>query len=190
MFGALRFTVDFASQAWRNRALESGSMTMPSLPLRLVATALLVASTAAVQAQYVWIEPNGTRQYSDRPPPPGTPANRILKSPGRAALSSPPNATAEPDAKEPTAAPTLAERDAAYRARTKARAEQAQKTEQEMQRERATAERCASARELQAQLASGTRIAQYDQSGERRYLSDSERAERTARANRALQDCR
>ena len=53
-----------------------------------------------------------------------------------------------------------------------------------------TAERCASARELQAQLASGTRIAQYDGAGERRYMSDGERAERTARVNRALQDCR
>lgn len=163
---------------------------MPSLRLRLAATALLLTAVAGAQAQYVWIEPNGTRQYSDRPPPPGTPTNRILKSPGRALPAPTQAAQTAPEAKPAKAAPTLPERDAAYRERAKARAEQEQKTEENMRSERATAERCASARELQAQLASGTRIAQYDGAGERRYMSDAERAERTARVNRALQDCR
>ena len=165
-------------------------MTMPSLRLRLATTTFFLLIGAAAQAQYVWIEPNGTRQYSDRPPPPGTPASRILKAPARALPPSTPDAQTGPQAKPAEAAPTLAKRDAAYRERTKARVEQEQKTEQNMQRERATAERCASARALQAQLASGTRIAQYDTAGERRYMSDAERAERTARVNRALQDCR
>ena len=166
-------------------------------PFRLAATALLLFAATCAHAQYVWIEPNGTRQYSDRPPPPGTPASRILKSPGRAALAPASRAQPAPEATPanapPTPAnaqPTLAERDAAYRARVKARTEQAQKTDQQTQLERASAERCASAREQQAQLASGVRIALYDKNGERSYLSDAERAERSARAGRALQDCR
>ena len=163
---------------------------MPSLRLRLAATTLFLLIGAAAQAQYVWIEANGTRQYSDRPPPPGTPASRILKSPGRAALAPPSNPQLAPEATPLKTPPTLAERDAAYRERVKARTEQAQKTEQQTQLERASAERCASAREQQAQLASGVRIALYDKNGERSYLSDAERAERAARAGRALQDCR
>jgi len=161
-------------------------------PLRLAASALLLFAATGAHAQYVWIEPNGTRQYSDRPPPPGTPASRILKSPGRAALAPAPASSPQlaPEATPAKAPPTLAERDAAYRERVKARTEQAQKTDQQTQDERANAERCASAREQQAQLASGTRIALYDKNGERSYLSDAERAERSARAGRALQDCR
>lgn len=149
--------------------------------------ALLFLAAAGVQAQYVWIEPNGTRQYSDRPPPPGTPANRILKAPGRVLLPPAPVEEAAPAAKP---APTLAEREAAYRERSKLRTEQERKDEEETKRQRALAERCATARENQAQLASGTRIAQYGQDGERRYLSDEERSARMARANQALQDCR
>ena len=160
---------------------------MLSNRLRGTFAALLFLAAAGAQAQYVWIEPNGTRQYSDRPPPPGTPANRILKAPGRALLPPAPVEQSAPAAKP---APTLAEREAAYRERTQQRAEQERKDEEESKKQRAMAERCATARENQAQLASGTRIAQYGQDGERRYLSDEERSARMARANQALQDCR
>ena len=160
---------------------------MPLHRLRVAAATLFLLATAVAQAQYVWIEPNGTRQYSDRPPPPGTPASRILKAPGRALL---PPAPAEGNAPTARPAPTLAERDAAYRERVKARDEQERKDEEAARKERALAERCETARQNQAALASGTRIAQYGADGERRYLSDEERAERMARANRALQDCR
>ena len=169
---------------------SSDTHRMTMHPLRLAATALLLFAATCAHAQYVWIEPNGTRQYSDRPPPPGTPASRILKSPGRAALAPASRAQLAPEATPAKAPPTLAERDAAYRERVKARTEQAQKADQQTQLERASAERCALAREQQAQLASGTRIALYDKNGERSYLSDAERAERSARAGRALQDCR
>ena len=166
---------------------------MPLHRPRVAAATLLLSLLAAAgaQAQYVWIEPNGTRQYSDRPPPPGTPASRILKAPGRTVLPSAPaeetGFNASPAARP---APTLAERDAAYRERAKARGEQERKEEEAARKERALAERCETARQNQAALASGTRIAQYGADGERRYLSDQERAERMARADRALQDCR
>jgi len=164
---------------------------MPCHRLHLTAAALFLLAAAGAQAQYVWIEPNGTRQYSDRPPPPGTPASRILKAPGRAALAPAPAEEAEPGAKATAKpAPTLTERDAAYRERIKARGEQERKDEEAARKERALAERCETARQNAAALASGTRIAQYGADGERRYLTDEEKAERMARANRALQDCR
>ena len=166
---------------------------MPHLPLRALCAALLLAAATAAQAQYAWIGPNGTRQYSDRPPPPGTPASRILKSPGRPAPAPVAEASASDTAPRPAeakAAPTLAERDAAFRERGKARVEQEQKSQEESQRQRQLAERCAAARETQAQLASGIRIAQVAQNGERSTMSDEERAVRTEKVNRTLQECR
>ena len=176
---------------------------MSQLPYRALGATLLFLAATAAQAQYVWIGPGGTRQYSDRPPPPGTPASKIVKAPGRAnpelaPAPSPPAATpVEPVTTDPAAKPlppkgppTLAEQEAAYRARTKARDEANLKAQEEAQRARQLAERCNAARETQAQLASGTRIARYVQDGQKSYMTDAERAARSAQVNQALQDCR
>jgi hypothetical protein len=174
---------------------------MSQLPYRALGATLLFLAATAAQAQYVWIGPGGTRQYSDRPPPPGTPASKIVKAPGRAApepAPAPPaampadGAVSDPTAKPlpPKGPPTLAEQEAAYRARTKARDEANLKAQEEAQRARQLAERCNAARETQAQLASGTRIARYGQDGQKSYMTDAERATRAAQVNQALQDCR
>jgi len=167
---------------------------MPLLSRTTLGALLLLAATAA-HAQYVWIGPNGTRQYSDRPPPPGTPASKIVKAPGRPAFDAQaPAADAAADApskpEDAKAPPTLAERDAAFRERSKARAEQEQKDLQEATRQRRLAEHCAAARETQAQLDSGIRIAKIGPDGEKTYMSDEEKAARNERVRRALQECR
>ncbi len=176
---------------------------MSQMPYRALGATLLFLAATAAQAQYVWIGPGGTRQYSDRPPPPGTPASKIVKAPGRAApelapTPALPSATpVEPVATDPAAKPmppkgppTLAEQEAAYRARNKARDEANLKAQEEAQRARQLAERCSAARETQAQLASGTRIARYGQDGQKSYMSDADRGARAAQVNQALQDCR
>lgn len=174
---------------------------MSQMPYRALGATLLFLAATAAQAQYVWIGPGGTRQYSDRPPPPGTPASKIVKAPGRAApelAPAPPAATptdgtaTDPAAKPmpPKGPPTLAEQEAAYRARTKARDEASLKAQEDAQRVRQLAERCNAARETQAQLASGSRIARYGQDGQKSYMTDAERATRAAQVNQALQDCR
>lgn len=155
----------------------------PHTLLRPLAAALLLLAAAGAQAQYAWIGANGTRQYSDKPPPPGTPADKILKAPRSYA----PPAPAPADTKGP---PTLAEREQAYQERNKTRAEEQLNAEQEALQKKQLAERCAAARETQAQLASGMRIAQVDRNGERSYMSDGERAARSERVRQALQDCR
>jgi hypothetical protein len=178
---------------------------MSHSPCRALGAALLFCVASAVHAQYVWIGPDGTRQYSDRPPPPGTPAGKIVKAPGRATAAPAPAAlpasevsagetaaVTDPTAKppQPTGPSTLAKQEAAFRERTKAREEQERKIQEEAQQQRQLAERCTSARSAQAQLASGTRIARYGQDGEKRYLSDAERAAQAEQINRALQGCR
>jgi len=166
---------------------------MPLLSRHALAALLLFAATAA-HAQYVWIGPNGTRQYSDRPPPPGTPASKILKAPGRPAMEAPPSAesTAATPAETRDAAspPTLAQQEAAFRERSKARAEQEQKSQEEAERRRRLAEHCAAARETQASLSSGIRVARVGPDGEKTYMSDEEKAVRSEQVRRALEECR
>lgn len=153
--------------------------------------ALLFCAATAAHAQYVWIGPDGTRQYADRPPPPGTPASKILKAPGRPALE-PSTSAAEPPtaAKDVVRPPTLAEQEAAFRERSKARAEQERKTQEDAERRRRLAEHCAAARETQASLASGMRVTRVGPDGEKAYMSDEEKAARSEQVKRALQECR
>ena len=105
-----------------------------------------VAVSAPALAQYSWIDDHGTRVFSDRPPPPGTPPSRILKAP-RSASAAEPTATAEPA--KPTA-PTLADRDADFRKRAAERDADGRKAAEEAQRTADNAAQCAAARRSRA----------------------------------------
>jgi hypothetical protein len=164
-----------------------------SSPLRLFGGAALLLVAGLAQAQYVWIDAKGLRQYSDRPPPPSTPPAKIIQSPQAVALAievPPAPAPADPKAQPKKGAPTLAEREADFRKRKQDGAEQDKKAAEEAQRKQAQLENCASARQYKAQLESGIRIADTGADGERGYISDAERTTRLARANRVLADCR
>jgi type IV secretory pathway VirB10-like protein len=167
--------------------------------LRLLAGAALLLAVGAAQAQYAWINANGTREYSDRPPPPAVPRSKILKAPKGSALlvleqeapasaQAAPPTDAKPEAKK--GPPTLADREADYRKRQQARAEEDKQAADETRRREALAENCASARQYKAQLESGIRVADTSPEGERAYISDEERAKRLAKTKRILEDCR
>jgi type IV secretory pathway VirB10-like protein len=170
--------------------------TRPSLP-RLLAGAVLLLCTGLANAQYAWINANGNREYSDRPPPPSTPRSKILKAPHGSPLLLEADAAAPAEAKPEDAKaekkkgpPTLAERDADFNKRQKERGEQDKKAGEETQRKQAQAENCASARQYKAQLESGIRVADTTAQGERAFISDEERARRLASTNRILEGCR
>jgi type IV secretory pathway VirB10-like protein len=162
---------------------------MPSLRYRLSAL-LLFCCAGLAQAQFVWIAPNGTRQYSDQPPPPGTPASKILKAPGRSApvQETSEAAPAVPAVKPKT--PTLADREADYRKRGKEREESERKSQEEAQQAEKKAEYCDSLRKHQRLVESGARISDVGPDGQRRFLSDAERAALGERNARQLSDCR
>lgn len=167
-------------------------MPRPSPSLRLIAACIFVMGSGLAHAQYAWIDANGVRHFSDRPPPPSTPPHKILKAPGRAAPATQP-AAAEPsaDAPAPTKGPkTLAQRDEEYLVQKKLLEEQEKKRLAEAQRRRDLAEHCRDAREMRAQVESGVRIAKFDATGERSFMTDEERAARLARVNKALAQCR
>lgn len=160
----------------------------------LIAGLALLAATAA-QAQYMWIDDKGLKQFSDRPPPASVPAKRILKAPGQSLMIDNPEAGAESAAAAPSptpakAAPTTAERNADFNKRKGEQAEQARKAAEEAQRQRALAANCEANRKHKAQLESGARISTFEANGEQGFLSDEARARQLAAAQRALSACK
>jgi hypothetical protein len=162
--------------------------------LRLVGGTALVLFATLAQAQYVWVDAKGMRQFSDRPPPPSTPADKILKAPQKQqpVLVEPaaPSAAAAAAPAKASSQPTLAERDADFRKRAQERAKEEQKAAAEAGHKKALAENCDAARQYKAQLESGIRISKIDNGGERAFISDDERAKALASTNKALESCR
>jgi hypothetical protein len=152
-----------------------------TLTLRFVACAILACCASGALAQHVWLDARGVKQYSDMPPPPGTPASRVLQSPGPRG--------AAPAVDQPTA-PSVAERNAAFEKR---RIEQAERESKDGEQARAAADNarnCDQARAYQRTLANGERIARLDKNGERAYLSEQDRAQETATVQRVLAQCK
>lgn len=160
---------------------------------RLVLATALIACSSLAQAQWMWVNEKGVKQLSDQPPPPGTPANRILKSPrGQAPAELRPQAAPAPAEGEEAAAaapaaananaapakPTLAERNADYNKRQKLAAENAAKAQEEANRASEKARYCSEAKKNIDLLESGVRISEVDNKGERGYMSDEGRAKR------------
>ncbi len=166
-------------------------MSSPLQPnLKRLAALLLFCCAGFAQAQFVWIGPNGTRQYSDQPPPPGTPQSKILKAPGRPAPPQEmPGASAPTESTKPKA-PTLAEREADYRKRGQAREQAERKAQSEAERAAAHAAHCEGVRKNKQLYDSGIRIADVGPDGRKRYLSDAERAALSERYTKQLSDCR
>ncbi|MDP3671390.1 MAG: DUF4124 domain-containing protein, partial [Telluria sp.] len=125
----------------------------------LTAAAALMLWAGLSQAQYMWIDEKGFKQLSDRPPPPTTPVNKILKSPtpvkpafeivpdaspnGGASAAAP--AVSGPPLPKPP--PTLAERDADFRKRAAEQADKAAKAQEDERIKAGNAANCAAARQ-------------------------------------------
>jgi hypothetical protein len=149
--------------------------------LRFVACAILTICCSGAIAQHVWLDDKGVKQYSDMPPPPGTPASRILQNPGPR--------TAAPAADQPPA-PSVAERNAAFEKRRIEQADQEAKASEQARVAADKARNCEQARSYERTLTSGQRISKLDRNGERAFLSDQERAQEMATAQRALAQCK
>lgn len=162
---------------------------------RMLATAALTLVAGLAQAQYVWIDAKGIKQFSDRSPPSSVPEKNILKAPGKPMVAIAPGDLEQP-APVPVAEtankalPTVAERNVEFNKRASEKAAADKKRSAEAQAKAAKAEQCAAAREYKMQLDSGVRIGTVTQSGERAFMSDAERALADAKANKTLAACR
>ncbi len=154
-------------------------------------------------AQWQWLDKDGRKVYSDRPPPLDTPEKNILKQPGvrpgAAPVAAPPPA-APPPASTASApanaaaaaaapAPRPAGKDAALEEKKK-QAEQAEAARQQAEQEKfqkTRADNCARARQAKAGFDSGARIATTNKAGERIILDDDARAAETKRLQNVIQ---
>jgi hypothetical protein len=161
----------------------------------LLVAAALMAFASLAQAQYMWIDEKGIKQFSDRAPPSSVPPKNILKVPRgvetavlvptEAAVAAP----AAPVAK-PKSAPTVADRNADYNKRQKEKAALEEKEKTERESKAAQAERCESLRSNKRVIDSGERIGVQDKNGERGYMTEQQRAVEASKVDKALAACR
>ncbi|TWI67466.1 uncharacterized protein DUF4124 [Pseudoduganella lurida] len=148
---------------------------------------LLVACSTVAQAQWVWKDAKGVRQYSDQPPPASVPLSNVLKAPPgqlpdlRREMTGP-SAAATPAAPAAKGKPTLAQRNEDYEKRRQEAAQTAQQAATEAQNKASEAANCQNARDNQRMLESGIRVATADANGERVFLDDAQKAAQLKRS--------
>jgi hypothetical protein len=152
--------------------------------LQLAAGGALLMFASLGHAQFVWIDDKGVKQFSDRPPPPGTPQKNILKARNMKTASDPAPAPAA-DAAAPKAAPaSVADREADYRKRKTEQAEADKKAGAEAEQTKIKAAACSAARQNKAAIDNGAPIR--DTNEERSWLTDKQRAERRSMAEKTI----
>jgi hypothetical protein len=148
----------------------------------------LCLSCGAVCAQWLWVDKDGRKVYSDSMPPPGTPAQNILKQPGPRVSSA---AIAAADVAQPAASaasnPSSALRPSGKnkeleekRKRTEQAEEDKRHAEDDKQKQ-VRAENCRRARQAKTSLDSGIRITRSNDKGEIEFLDDAARTAETQR---------
>lgn len=145
-----------------------------------------VLHTPSAKAQWLWLDGNGHKVFSDRPPPIGTPDDRVLQRP--ATIAMPQAKAANADAPASTALPVTASRsgnraNAELDARKKQAesAEEAAKKAEESRAAQARADNCQRAQKHLAALNSGVRLGTVNARGEREFMNE---AHKTTEANR------
>lgn len=171
---------------------------MPSvLVSALIASATLLTSPSSAVAgmQWKWKDATGAVQYSDRPPPAGTPEKDILSRPA-AARAAPAGTTSVINASAPASAPVAAAKpdakasDPELEAKRK-KAEDEKKAAQKAEEEKAAknrADNCQRARNYQRTLNDGIRISRTNANGEREILDDKGRAEEQRQVEAIIRD--
>jgi hypothetical protein len=171
---------------------------MARLSVAFVAAFVAALLASPAEAQWKWKDKAGRVQYSDLPPPAGTPEADILGKPG----AQRPAAAAAPAAPASAASASVAAASGALVPRTadpelearrkKAEAEQAAKAKAEQDRVAAArAENCTRAKAQLATLDSGIRVARTNAKGEREFLDDKQRADETRFARDTIRsDCK
>jgi hypothetical protein len=171
---------------------------MKLLRVITLAAALLPALACA---QWIWVDKDGRKVFSDRSPPADIPARSILKQPGGPSLPVP----AEAQAPVPAASATVAKESAATASapkisgkdkaleEAKKKAEQEDEAKKKAEEEKVAKDRAASCERAKRSLGalnSGERIRAPNAKGELEFLSDAQRSAETKRLQGATADCK
>jgi type IV secretory pathway VirB10-like protein len=150
-----------------------------------------LSSRPPSQLQYVWIDDNGIKHFSDRPPAPSVSRNRMLMEPDSTPpMTQPaPLQTSEPGQKSTTPS-NIAEHNADFVKRRASAAAAEQQSAQEAEQRAALARNCDDMLKNQRLLESGAPISSVASDGSRAFLSDEARALASKRNQDALARCR
>jgi Domain of unknown function (DUF4124) len=193
--------LDKAQKIKLTRMRSTWVLAMKTLQLALAASLLAVSFSAA--AQWVWLEKDGRKVYSDRAPGVEIPEKNILKRPG-GTPSKPVVSAAEGTASEPASAaskavasganasaPKLSGKDKELEDKKKQAeaAEKAKVKEAEEKNAKAKSENCERAKKNLTTYKSGIRLKQSNAKGEAEYITDEARAAETARLESLIAGC-
>ena len=156
--------------------------------MQLLAAGALLALAGMANAQYVWVDQKGMKQFSDQPPPSSVPLKNILRAPAKPALNDAvDDMTRKPAAAAASAPMSVVERDADFRKRAKDKADADAKSATAAADQALKKSNCDAARARVADLATGKRIR--DNTPQRAFLDEPARAAKMAEAQQVLSQC-
>ncbi|QNP48556.1 DUF4124 domain-containing protein [Diaphorobacter aerolatus] len=174
-------------------------------PYKLLLLTIACTWALGASAQWQWLDKDGRKVYSDRPPPVEVPQKNILKQPGSGRSSSTPapvQQQQQPDAATPASAPVASASAPGLpqpsgtdkkleEAKAKQEAEEAAKKKAEADRvAKAKAENCARAKKSKESLNSGGLIGHVNEKGERGFMDEATREAELKRADSVIaSDC-
>lgn len=173
------------------RYMKNARASSTVLATLLLAGMAMVVSTAEAGMQWKWRDASGAIQYSDRPPPPGTPDKDILTRPAasaRAAAKAAEAAASQASAAAAAAPAASKAVDAELEAKRK-KAEEEKAAKQKADEEKVAkqkADNCQRARSYQKTLADGLRIVRTNAKGEREFLDDKGRTDEMQRTQESI----
>ena len=156
---------------------------------RWLAMVLIAGLCLPASAQWKWRDSTGRTQYSDLPPPPGTPDSSILLRPAAAPVRASSAAAAASLPSLPPAKTVEPELEKKLREEKEAKAANAKLEEQKIAAQKADS--CTRARNQLLGLDEGFRVARVNSKGEREVLDDKGRADETQRVKAIIKaDCK
>jgi hypothetical protein len=148
-------------------------------------------------AQYVWLDENGRKQFSDQAPPASVPKSRILKFAGKSTddkgltsttSSSMPSATPNSDEKTKQS-DNLADKDLAYKKRHDELVAKEKKEQEDAKVAATKSENCRRMKEYKKTLEIGQRVSQTDVNGTVSFMTDEKRAQELNEVQHNLTEC-
>jgi hypothetical protein len=161
--------------------------------LRPALVALVFCAPLLASAQWQWVDKDGKKVFSDRPPPTDIAPDRILKQPGvRAKSEDTAPVAADPAPATARVQPQGGTDKALEEKRKQAASAEAEKRKAEEAKIAAIqADNCSRAKTAKAGFDAGYRIAQTNAKGEREILDDNQRAAEVKRLEAVIaRDCR
>ncbi|MEG2048548.1 MAG: DUF4124 domain-containing protein [Comamonas sp.] len=161
---------------------------------RLLLLALWSALSCTAHAQWQWLDDSDRKVFSDRPPPPSVPAQKVLHKPAGAGVTQTTAATTT--SKTSTNAATDTPSSGVDAELEKKKSEQeAEETKQKQAEEQKVAlqrkENCDRAKRARDLMQSGQMLSHTNAQGERGFMSDAARKQELARAGQTIaSDCR